>query len=586
MTSNKQAPIRTKFAIHLIALLAFSAVVERDVSAQTAQRNSGAANLGNQALAQDVTRPFGEYKYVPQTGLYKDVTLGDIADDLRDGVGSVGQFLNKINLAAGWSQVNPDGFSTAAMAGVGPFRLPSAGIFYGSPYYGSSANGLRFMAGPLMIDDIYLGYGLLYSDIQGQFPGREGLAPDDRWGQMVTLNFRASLAIGNSIGVSIQPYLYYLPEYGKIGWGVPGPIGTFLGYQPNAIALFQIAWRKQVGNWDFTIYDAFDPRIYQYNVWDVLLSSQAQFGNLTPIERVGRYSLGYGGGGDLNNYNPQARAGVHPSNWNGVAGYYNIFGVRAQNIISPTVKSLYYLFRNTYWDSRFRNVSNSDIIVGGAYIQAGDPYFTTYAGYNFASFQPFNSFMHWAVVGAKKQLGPAFTLYGQGGYAWWTGDLDGPSGSLYTVGLQQQLGQRTAQYFEVGRRVFTPVTGPYGIENYVDYRINHMLGVRNNITGFIGMSDRKTVPGGNNQVFKYTGLMLNSMVSMRLTAFASSGWSNTESGIDPFIYDDWTHRFGLRYNATQNIQTQAFYQYQEVSTNSAAINYSEHYIYLGVTKRF
>ena len=549
-------------------------------------RSSGATQSGNQALAQDVTRPFGEYKYLPQTGLYKDVTLGDIADDMKDGVRDVGLFLNKVNLAAGWSQVNPDGFSTTAMAGVGPFRLPSAGIYYGSPYYGASGNGLRFIAGPMMIDNIYLGYGLLYSDIEGRFPGRELLAPDDRWGQMVTLTFRASLAIGNSIGVSIQPYLYYLPDQGKFGWGVPGPIGSFLGYQPNATALLQIAWNKQVGDWNFTVYDSFNPRIYQYNLWDVLLSSQAQFGNLTPIERVGRYSLGYGGGGDLSNYNPQAHAGIHPTSWNGMAGYYNIFGVRAQNIISPTVKTLYYLFRNTYWDSKFQNVSNSDIVVGGAYIQAGDPYFTTYAGYNFYSFQPFNTMMNWAVVGAKKQLTPALTVYAQGGYAWWSGDQKGPSGSLYTVGLQNRLGQRTSQYLEVGRRVYTPVTGPYGIENYVDYRINHMLGVRSNITGYIGMSDRKTITTGNNQVFKYTGLMINTMVTMRLTAFASSGWSNTAVGIDPYIYDVWTHRFGLRYNVTQNIQTQAFYQYQEVRTNSSSFNYSEHYIYLGVTKRF
>lgn len=552
--------------------------------AQNAQRNPTGNATGNQTIAQDVTRPFAEYRYVPQTGLYKDVTWEDGVDSAAGGIRNVGAFLNNLNFTTGWSQHDPSGFSFNLLGGVSQIRLPSGFFFYGSPYNGTSMGGTMLRAGPLMIDNIYLGYGLIYDDIQGSFPGREQLPPDDRWGQIVTLTFRTSFVLGNTIGFSIQPFLYWLPDIGKVGWGLPGPMGGFMGYQPNFMALFQMAYFKQVGNWAFTAYDVFNPRIFQYNIWDVMLSSQAAFGDLTPIERVGRYSLGYGAG-DLSNYNPQSRFGVNPSNWNGMAGYYNIIGMRAQGTLGINTQTLLYFNRNDFWDAHFRN--NRAGIAGGAYLQKGNPNFLVYSGYNFYSMQPFDTFLNWAVVGARKQMGPSLALYVQAGYFWYSGVGDNGSGALATLGLQQRLGQRTGHYLEVGRRVYTPVTGPQGIEDYIDYRINHMFGARSNISGFVGMSDRHIQGVGNSLKVKYAGMILNYMMTMRLSAFGSSGWAKTESGVNnAYVDDTWTHRLGLRHNLTETIQCQAYYQYQEVSTNSVALNYSEHFIYLGVTKRF
>jgi hypothetical protein len=509
------------------------------------------------------------------------VTLADRVDDLKDGVRNAGSFLNNINLVTGWSQSNPDGWSTSLLGGVGPIRLPVIGASWGSPY-NPSFGTLQMRAGPMMIDNIYVGYGAIYDDIHGSFPGKEQISKD-KWGQIVTLTFRASFAIGDSIGLSIQPYLYYLPDKGQVGWGLPGPMAGFMGYQPNAMALAQISWNKQIGNWNFTAYDVFSPRIYQYNIWDVFLSSQSAFGNLSPLERVGRYSLGYGAG-DLTNYNPQFGAGLRPSSWNGMAGYYNILGLRAVGTLGPSTKSLFYLYRSDFWDKKFQTIASG--LTGGAYIQTGNVNTTAYVGYNFASFDSFSTLLNWAVAGVRQQLGPAMTVYAQGGGNWYSGDNKGPSGALVTLGVQQRLGQQTAHYLEVGRRVYTPVTGPYGIENYVDYRINHMIGYRTNLSAYVGTSERHIATVGNSLTVKYAGAIFNTLLTMRLSAFASSGWAKTSSGSSAYIYDAWTHRFGLRYNLTQNIQSQAFYQYQEVHSNSSSYNYSEHFIYIGVTKRF
>ncbi|MCF7785111.1 MAG: hypothetical protein K9N47_03260 [Prosthecobacter sp.] len=573
-----------KLVVFLAAVWMFVAFAEVNSSAQTAPRYSypSQSSAQNQTLSQDVTRPFGEYRYVPQQGLYKDVTLEDSYDDLKEGVRKVGTFFSNLNFITGWSQQNPDGFSSTVMGGMGPFRLPRLGASWGSPY-NNSYGGLQFRAGPVMVDNIYLTYGLLYADLQGAFPGREQLAPDDRWAQIVTLSFRLSMAIGDSIGVSIQPFLYWLPDTGEVGWGVPGPLGGFQAYQPNVMALFQIAYNKQIGNWNYTIFDIFNPLVGQYNLWDVLLSSQASFGNLSPIERVGRYSVGMGGG-DLTNYNPDFRAGVNPTNWTGVKGFYNTFGMRAVGTLGDNTRALIFLNRMDYWSNHFEGLYAG--VTGGAYLQKGTPNFNVYGGYSFFTGEPFNTVLNWAVVGARKQVGPTIAVYAQGGYYWYTGENKAGEGWLATVGITQRLGQRTSHYVEAGRRVFTPVTGPYGIEDYIEYRLTHMLGNRSSFNVYVGQSERNIATVGNSLTVKYAGAMLTTLITMRLSAFASSGWANVASGANAYIYDAWTHRFGLRHNLTQNIQTQAFYQYLEGRTNTNTYNYSEHFIYFGVSKRF
>lgn len=575
---------RNNFPIRWVALVAVLLLGSANAVAQTPVRNPGQEAAKKQAISQDVSRPFGDYRYVPQTGLYKDVTFGDRVEDFKEGAGKVGAFVNNLNVATGWSQYNPDGLSYTLWGGVNQIRLPGGGIYYGSPFTGTTSGNLQLRIWPFIFDNFYLGYGLLYDDIQGNFPGREQLPPDDRWAQIVTLSFRASLTIGNTVGISIQPYLYWLPNKGEVGWGIPGPLAGFGNYQPNLNALLTILWNKQVGNWNLSVTDMFSPRIYQYNLWNIFVNSSSGFGDLSPIDRVGRYGLG-NGAGDLSNYSPQARANVHPGDWKGFAGYYNVLGSRAVGTLGYDTKSLLYLYRTDFWDSHFRG--DFATVSGGAYLQKGNPYFSVYGGYSFSTSQPFNTYLHWTTVGAIKRIGASTSVYAQGGYYWYTGQGDGGTGALATLGIVQRVGLRTNHYAEVGRRIYTPPTGPAGIEDYIDYRINHMLGSRTSIAGFVGTAKVYTREQGNSFNVKYAGLILNYLVSSRTSTFASSGWARSETGsVNSYINDTWTHRFGLHHNLTENIQFQAYYQYMDVRSNTFSNNYSEHFIYIGALKRF
>ncbi|MBE2287150.1 MAG: hypothetical protein IAE77_27090 [Prosthecobacter sp.] len=553
----------------------------------SAQHPRGQAfeSSGNEdgGLAADVARPYGQYQYMPQKGLYRDVTFGDVAEDFRQLVGGVYGSIDNLNRYTSWSMFSTLGdFTYLTKAGVGGFALPGIGVSWGSPYDHGSGD-FRMYAGPLLLDNFYAGFGAIYSDINGSFPGIQNLPPDDRWAYIVWLSFRATLILGDSLALSLQPYIYWLPNEGRVGWALPGPMGGMMLPNFATSALLQVAWTKDIGNWKFVVYDQFTPFIYPYNIWDVFVNATVSWGDLSPIDRVGRYGVGYGSG-NVSSYDPTARFRTRNDGWDGLAGYYNIAGARASAQLGLSTQSLLYFDRVDVWDRDFKSIYAG--ITGGAYIRSGAPTFLAYAGYNFASAEPYDSFLHWSVAGVRKQLTSYLAGYVEAGYYWTTGNNAGYEGWTALIGIQQRLGYRTYQMAEIGRRVYKPIAAIPGLEDYAEYRVTHQLGARTNLLGFAGVSERHSdalVEG--DQVIKYAGLMTTTKITSRINNFASAGWERIEIESNSLIMDRWTYRLGLMYAVTQTVQSQCFYQYEDVHTNLTT-NYSEHYLYLGISKRF
>ncbi len=534
------------------------------------------------ALAHDVTRPYGEYEYVPQKGLYKDVYLADVVEDFGRVFTGAGAAVRKLNDYVGWStQSSAGSFSINSRLGLQGLALPGVGLgLHGGM---GDGHGLHILLGPLLLDNIYAGYGAMYSDINGTNPAFIGQPPDDRWVQIVWLSLRASLMLGDSIAISFQPMVYWLPSTGKVGWGMPGPFfGMFLP-QMGPVSLLEVGWTKEAGNWKFALFDQFSPLVPNWSIWNVQLES-SYLGDLSPVDRVGRYGVGVGGV-DMTNYDPQARFGTRDVDWDYLGGFYNIAGFRAYGTHGYSTQSMFYFDRLDLWDKHFRDTLGAASIRGGAYLQSGDQFFSTYAGHNFVSNEPFNNYFNWAVVGAKKRLSPGISTYVQAGYFWQAGPGDSDQGWIGLVGFQHRISTRTTHGGEFGRRVFTPIrTGP-GVETYGEYRVTHDLGLRSSLAGFAGISHRNFQASiEDDYIFKYAGVLLNTKITPRMTAIASAGWEEVEVEAADMIWDRWTYRLGLMYALTENIQAHCFYQYED--TNGKPINYSEHYLYLGVSKRF
>jgi len=536
----------------------------------------------NHALANDVVRPYGNYEYVPQKKVYGDLNIGDVVEDFGRAFSSAGATVRKLNDYAGWSSRNIAGdFSFASRLGIQGMALPGVGLGWGTTHPGHN-NGLSILLGPILLDNIVAGYGAMYNDINGDYAPLNEFPPDDRWAQILWLNFRATMALGDSISISLQPMIYWLPSTGKVGWGLPGPFIGLFQPQFQPLSLFEVAWTKELGNWKLALYDSFSPFLNQWHVLDVQLGSQL-IGDLSPVDRVGRYQAGYAA--DLTNYDPLQRVGINNAGWDGLGGFFNMAGFRAYGNHGYHTQSMFYFDRIDFWDKDFRDKLAAASIRGGAYLQTGDQFLTTYTGYNFIGNEPFNTFLNWAVAGVRKQISASLRVYTEGGYFWHSGAGSGDKGWLGLVGFQQRLSPRTLHGGEAGRRVFTPIRSVPGEENYMEYRITHDLGLRSTISGFVGVSHRNfQSPIENDYIVKYSGVVLNTRITQRLTALASAGWEEVEFEPNNMIWDRWTERLGLMYTLTENIQSQVFYQHEDV--HGKPFNYTEHYLYIGIAKRF
>jgi hypothetical protein len=258
-------------------------------------------------------------------------------------------------------------------------------------------------------------------------------------------------------------------------------------------------------------------------------------------------------------------------------------GFRAYGQHGYRTGSMFYFDRSDMWDKNFRH--RNALIAGGAYLRTGDASFNSYIGYNFVSTQPFDSYLNWAVAGARKVLNPVFAVYTEAGYFWHSGAGPDDRGWLGLVGAQHRIGPLTVQAAEVGRRVYKPFNAAPGVEEFAEYRISHQLGMRTSIVGVAGISERYVMSAiENDYTMKYAGLMLQSQLALRLSAYASAGWEEAEMEATSTIFERWLYRLGLNYWMTENIQSQCYYQYEDVHGNN--INYTEHFLYLGVSKRF
>ncbi len=549
--------------------------VEPQSSATSSSRDTA------RGLADDVTKSFGSYEYMPQPGIYRDLTLGDVADDFVSVMSAAGASVYNLNRYAGWIARGASGdLSWNLGGGAGNFYPPMVGLNMGYPYTANNQGRLRFVAGPLILDSFYLGYGAIYTDLSGSFPGRQFL-PDDGWAQIVWLSFRASFVLGNSIGVSIQPMLYWLPNTNEVGWGLPGPFAGLFMPQPNLGAMAEIRWAKQLGRWRIAAYDSLTPMLSQLNLWTASGWGSYQAGDLSPIDRVGRYGFGFGAG-DVTSYDPQARFSSNPGDWDGLDRFMNLFGVTAYGDHGPALRSNLYFNRFDLYDRDFRGIFSA--IQGGAWLRHDRQLSTFYTGYEFASGEPYDRFMHTATVGVQKRFSPYLSGYVQGGAFWVSGDGVDQHGWLGATGFSQRIGEHTWHMVEVGRRAFQPGNQLPGIENFGQYRITHQLGSGSGITGIAGISERRQdFQTENDVVLKYAGILYNLQASDRVSLFASAGWEAGEIEAGPLEYQRWTYRFGASYLLTSSTSLQSFYQYEDVR---GTFDYTEHFLYLGAAKRF
>jgi len=77
---------------------------------------------------------------------------------------------------------------------------------------------------------------------------------------------------------------------------------------------------------------------------------------------------------------------------------------------------------------------------------------------------------------------------------------------------------------------------------------------------------------------------MSTNISTRIGSFASAGWENITLPNNGIEWSQWTYRAGLTYAMSSTVNSQLFYQYLDFHGNT--YSYTEHYLYLGVSKSF
>lgn len=565
-----------QFSIAMVgSLQAATKEIEQAPKVSKSTTNSGAVSG---TLADDVTQPFGIYHYEKQEGIYKNATAGELAQDFVSSVVSVGSLVRNINSYAGWGS-SAGGFRWNVAGGAGGAAPIGYGLgLYGEYQQNQDINRLAFALGPLTIDGIYAGYGLIYNDVNGA-SRRESYAEDDQIGDILWLSARTSLVLGN-FALSVQPFVYWLPQTGEVGWGMPGPFaGMLMGAGLGAQSLAQAVWAKETGRWRLAAYDLFSPQVANYNIGQIAGGAQYFLGDLTPIDRVGRYSLGYGAG-NLQNYDPTL-ASIPGENRTWRPQFFNVAGLAAYCDHSPVVQSTYYFNRIDMWDDGFQHARA--IINGGAAIRASDGPNQIYSGYEFQSGNPYDQFFHTAYAGMAKQMGPNIYTYAVGRYIWITGLTNTYQTYGGAVGLRQQLGVESFHAIEAGRGVFNPGNQALGIEDYIQYRIGHQLGPRSSLQGYAGISNRRQdFVTEQDSVVRFCGAQFQWFITDRATLFASALYQDIE--VEPI--QRWNSRIyttGITHLISKTTTGNCFYQYEDTR---GTLDFTEHSLFIGISKEF
>lgn len=306
-------------------------------------------------------------------------------------------------------------------------------------------------AGPLYLDLLSVGAGILYSDYSGPENFAEG--EEDGWLSMVDLHLRAVMQLSETFYLIVTGQLIYLP--GKNEFGLR--FGD--GYGPYSIA--RLNYQTRIEEWDFQIYDAFRARFGGDLFWGA---------DEPAYERAGRYYFGFDYGYDRDGRNNSFFDDDYVS-------FANTVGVRASRPLGSEWRlwlegdhsdywRTYDFTDHTYWD-------HVGALIG--YEGSRIP-FSPYLEYDAHSNDHFDTSYHTAYLGGRGRLSENLRLNARGGRLW-TVDVEPESNSwVWDATLTHDVNERTWQSLSVGQTyVVDDFSDESALAEYLRYEVGYRL---------------------------------------------------------------------------------------------------------------
>ncbi|HYF37549.1 MAG TPA: hypothetical protein VD994_19765, partial [Prosthecobacter sp.] len=505
-------------------------------------------------------------------------------------VGEAAAFIDRSTTFGAWRNFQ----NVEGSAGIGAsanLRAPIPG--FGTvlrPRYGQDPY-IGFKFGPFYVDNVYAGAGVMYSDYQGFPPGvRPGQQADaDHWGAVVWASARLTTYITDRFAFSLQPFVYWLPLEGEVGWAVGNAyFGLNPSMSPRTVA--QVSFRIPLEAWDLTFYDQFDALFLQQSFLSENVIFDARMSDLSPVDTVGRYRFG-GLGSPYIDARGQASFSANDRLFDNDRFFFrNFAGALLAGRLSEDVSMGVTLNRMDLWDSDFDHLTSWNT-ASVAVVRDGGRAFKPYAMYTASTRDDFDIIYQWINVGASFVLAPQVDGYAQVGYLWSTGGegLRDSDSWLGEVGLRQRLGIYTEHGLRGGRRVTDPEFGARSLADFVTYYFSQSLGPNTTLSFLAQYSDVDYLGDRFLGDYKAYGaaLVARHQISRRSSLTAYASFERVEADDARRGWDLWTYRLTYLRSFGETVTGQLLYQYQH-SASSVTIrdDFTEHLLYMGIIKRF
>jgi len=524
----------------------------------------------------------GIYNYSDQNYGYERQTVGDLIDYTSMGLSSLNGAVDRTIAGANVGFLTTHGdLAFESSTGLGHTFGLGFSTFGESPARYFDPNSLHMRLGPVAIDEIDVGAGVLFTDTTGSPPQLRG---DDGWGSIVWASARVSLDLTDRMTFTLRPIVYWLPNEGEVGYGLPPAILGLPVLDPYSYAT--LSYTAPIADWDVTLFDSFGAFYRYWNFWDRNQLQLNTWSDLTPVDTVGQYSLG--------GFGPQVDFTLDEAPHSSIdffdkdrLFFENWAGFRANGKHGSQLQSLIYFDRRDRWDGDFD--WGGAWMQGGAYLAQQRDHWYPYTGYNFWTNDNFNSVTNWAVTGARFDLGPRAYGFAQAGLFFSSGTSKDYTDWLGEIGATQILGPYTRHGFQAGRRLSDPDGQQRYIEDYAEYTIGQDLGPNSTLIGIAGYADRHNLDHSTNDNQKvilaglhYTQYLPSTNTTLGLLA----GYEHIQQDSNMSDFDRWIYRASILQELRRQISLTLVYQYTAAWGEGTKDDYTEHFLWMGVQKRF
>lgn len=417
--------------------------------------------------------------------------------------------------------------------------------------------------GPVYIDFLYAGVGVLYSEFNGDQVFPEGQEPG--FLSMFEFGFTTYVTITDQFYISMETRLIYLPQENRFGFALGSGVNAGLGFS------FELAYEFEWGTWDFLLYDTF----IGYPRWN--LFSGTGFGE-TARQRAGRYEFG------LNARIP----GDNGANDIYDAYFVNTIGASATTpFLWQDWRLWLYLDHSDFWRTFdfLYDGSRDHFGVRFGYTGTEIP-FAPYATYDVFSTDNLKSLYHTAYIGGRGRVTQNLYVNGRVGQLWSTNRDPDRKSILWELGLNHYISEDTNHSLYTGQTFeVSDFSNDTRLVEYIRYQINHRFSSRLSGFAFAQFSRDVYLDRGDFETNRqlYGARMIYGLIDYgRLmgSVFYETENSSNNSDFDRtsfIIRGEWDRRLGLRSTA------RLYYQFEK---EEGRFNFDEHVLSLSLRRYF